>query len=237
MEANTVDVSRGIAWFTGGFRLFMKNPGVWIVLGVIYLAVVFVLSLIPVLGGLLLFLLLPVLTAGLLFAARETDRDRPADFQHVFQGFRDKDKLTPLLALGGLALAGLIASLALAFVIGGGSVLAMLAGRGHAALTGGAGAAVIVALLAVLAVQLVVAMALAYAVPLVMFKATPASRALASSLRACLRNFLPLTVFGVMFFFAAVLATLPLLIGWIVLLPASAGMLYLSYKDLYESSG
>ena len=67
-----------------------------------------------------------------------------------------------------------------------------------------------------------------------MFRGVPAGQAMGSSLRANLRNVLPLLVFGVIYLFIAVLATLPLLLGWIVLLPVSAGMLYLSYKDLYE---
>ncbi len=226
MEAKTVDVSRGVAWFTGGWRLFMKNPGVWVVLGVIFLATLFVLALIPMLGQLLMALVAPVLSAGLLYAAREADNDRALEIPHVLQGFREQEKLTPLLSLGGVALAGLILSVVLAFAIGGASMVATMAGRHE--MSGGASAAMLAALLA--------AMALAYAVPLVMFRGIPATEALGSSFKACLRNFLPLTVFGVIYLFVAVLATLPLLLGWIVLLPASAGMLYLSYKDLYEAA-
>ncbi len=233
MEARIADVSRGVAWFTGGWRLFMKNPGVWVVLGVIFIASLFVLALIPLLGQLLIALFAPVLSAGLLHAAREADNGRALEIPHVLQGFREKEKLTPLLSLGGVALAGLILSIALAFAIGGASMVAMMAGRHE--MGGGAAAGVLVALLAVLLVQLVVAMALVYAVPLVMFKAMPATQALGSSLKACLRNFLPLTVFGVIYLFVAVVATVPFFLGWIVLLPASAGMLYLSYKDLYEN--
>ncbi len=233
MEARTADVSRGVAWFTGGWRLFMKNPGVWVVLGVIFIATLFVLALIPLLGQLLMALFAPVLSAGLLHAAREADADRALEIPHVLQGFREKEKLTPLLSLGGVALAGLILSIALAFAIGGASMVAMMAGRHE---MGGGAAGVLVALAAVLLVQLIVAMALVYAVPLVMFRGIPATVALGSSFRACLRNFLPLTVFGVIYFFVAVAATLPIFLGWIVLLPASAGMLYLSYKDLYEAA-
>ncbi len=235
MQAKTADVSRGIVWFTGGWRLFMKNPGVWVVLGVIFIASLFVLALIPLLGQLLMALFAPVLAAGLLHAAREADNDRTLEIPHVLQGFREKEKLTPLLSLGGVALAGLVLSVALAFAIGGASMVAAMTGRHE--MGGGATIGVLVALLAVLLVQLVVAMALAYAVPLVMFKGIPASQALGSSFKACLRNFLPLTVFGVIYLFVAVAATLPFFLGWIVLLPASAGMLYLSYKDLYENSG
>jgi len=235
MEAKTADVSRGIAWFTGGWRLFVKNPGVWIVLGAIFIAIVFVLALVPLLGRPLASLFAPVLSAGLLHAAREADGNRPLEFVYVFQGFRERDRLTPLLALGGVMLAGLVLSMVAAMLIGGpATVSAMLSGNPD--MMRGAAAGMAGALLAALTVQLLVAMALVYAVPLVMFGNVAASRALSSSFRACLRNALPLTVFGVVYFFAALLASLPLFLGWIVLLPASAGMLYLSYKDLYEAA-
>jgi uncharacterized membrane protein len=234
MEAKTADVSRGVAWFTGGWRILMKNPGVWIVQGVIFIAIVFVLALVPFLGQLLISLFMPVLTAGLLYAAREADAGRRLEFLQVFQGFREQSKLTPLLALGGVALAGFILSIVVALLIGGpGTVSALLSGNPD--MVRGVAAGVLVALLAALVVQLLVAMALAYAVPLVMFGDTPASQTLGSSFRACLRNVLPLTVFGVIYLFVALLASLPLFLGWIVLLPASAGMYYLSYKDLYEA--
>ena len=235
MEAKTVDVSRGIAWFTGGWRIFMKNPGLWIVLGVITLIIAVALFLLPFVGMLALSLLMPVFAAGLLYAAREADEGRTLDVAHLFQGFREKDRLTPLLSLGGVALAGTVVSLALFIMIGGGSMLAMMAG-GQREMMGGAIAGMLLALPVVLGVQLLVALALIYAVPLVMFRGVPASQAMGSSLRANLRNILPLLVSGVLYLFVAVLATIPFLLGWLVLLPVSVGMLYRSYKDLYESA-
>lgn len=235
MEAKTVDVSRGIAWFAGGWRLFMKRPGSWSVLGMITLVIMGVLSVVPLLGMLALSLAAPVLGAGLLYAAREADEGRSPDVRHLFQGFRDKDKLTPLLALGGIALAGLIASLALAFLLAGGSMATMMmSGDRHPLATGALGGFALAGLV-MLVVELVVAMAIVYAVPLVMFRGVPAGAAMRSSLNANLRNILPLLVFGAVYLFVAILASLPLMLGWIVLLPVSAGMVYLSYKDLYES--
>ena len=233
MEAKTVDVSRGIVWFSGGWRIFMKNPGLWVVLGIIMLAIVVVLSIIPILGVLALSLIMPVLTAGLLYAAREADEGRALDVLHLFQGFRERDKLTPLLSLGGIVLAGFVLSVAVAFLVGGASMVTFMMGA-NPEMMRGAAAGMLVALLAGLAVQLVVVLALVYAVPLVMFRGVPAGQAMGSSLRANLRNVLPLLVFGVIYLFIAVLATLPLLLGWLVLLPVSAGTLYRSYKDLYE---
>lgn len=234
MEAKTVDISRGIVWFSGGWRIFMKNPGLWIVLGIIMLAITVVLSIIPILGILALALVTPVLVAGLLYGAREADAGRTLDVLHLFQGFRDKEKLTPLLSLGGLALAGLLAGFALAFLLAGGSMVTMMLSGERPQMAAGAMGGFILAGLVILAVELLVATAIAYAIPLVMFHGTPAGVAMRSSFNASLRNFLPLLVFSVVYLFAAVVATLPLMLGWLVLLPASAGMLYLSYKDLYE---
>jgi len=89
-------------------------------------------------------------------------------------------------------------------------------------------------LLIVLAPQLIVAMVLAYAVPLVMFRDAAVGAALGSSLEASVRNILPLLVFGLVYFAAAVLVSIPFGLGWLLLLPASVGMLYSSYRDLYE---
>ena len=234
MEAKAVDVSRGIAWFSGGWRIFMKNPGLWIVLGIIVLAITVVLSIIPILGIFALSLVMPVLVAGLLYAAREADAGRALDVLHVFQGFRDKEKLTPLLSLGGLALAGLLASFALAFLLAGGSMVTMMLSGERPQMAAGAMGGFMLAGLVILVVELLVATAIVYAIPLVMFRGTPTGAAMRSSFNASLRNFLPLLVFGVVYLFAAIVAMLPLMLGWLVLLPASAGMLYLSYKDLYE---
>lgn len=236
MEARTVDVSRGVAWFAGGWSLFMKDPGVWIVLGIMTLAITVVLSLIPFLGVLALSLISPVLGAGLLYAAREADAGRALDVLYLFQGFRERDKLTPLLSLGAVALVGLIIALAIAFLLVGGSMVAMMMSGDRHVLNTGAMGGFVLAGLVILVVELVVAMAVVYAIPLVMFRGVPAGAALRSSLNANLRNLLPLLVFGVIYLFVAVLATLPLMLGWIVLLPVSMATVYLSYKDMYESA-
>lgn len=234
MEAKTVDVSRGVAWFAGGWGLFMKSPGAWIVLGIMTLAIMVVLSLIPFLGMLALSLISPVLGAGLMYAAREADAGRALDVLYLFQGFRERDKLTPLLSLGAVALVGLTIALAVAFLLVGGSMVTMMMSGDRHALTAGAMGGFMLAGLVILVVELAVAMAVVYAIPLVMFQGVPAGAALRSSLNANLRNLLPLLVFGMIYLFVAVLATLPLMLGWIVLLPVSIATVYLSYKDLYE---
>lgn len=233
MEPKTVDAGRSRAWLSCGWRIFMRSPLWWIALGIAFLAILFVLSQIPFLGVAAASLLAPVLSAGLLCAAREADAGRALAFTHLFQGFTEPGRLRPLLALGGVALAGAVVSGLLTFLIVGPEVLRkMMAveGMAHGALPEGMALAASV----VLAVELPVATALFYAVPLVMFGGFAPGAALRSSMAVSLRNFLPLLVFSALYAVLAVLATIPLLLGWIVLLPVSVGMLYCSFKDLYE---
>lgn len=233
MQARVVTVAEGIKWFSCGWRIFMRNPGLWIVLGLIFLAVVVLVSLIPFLGGLALALIAPVLTAGLLHAAREAEAGRALDVTHLFQGFKEKDRMTPLLSLGGVSVGAAVVSGIIMFALIGSSMMAVAHGDAWPAHAPAIGLGALLGGLLILTIQLGVVMALLYATPLVMFRAPAVGEALRSSFRACLRNWLPLTVFGILYLVLAVAASVPLLLGWIILLPASAGMLYCSYRDLY----
>ena len=176
---------------------------------------------------------MPVFAAGLLYAgAREADEGRSLDVAHLFQGFREKDRLTPLLSLGGVALAGTVVSLALFIMIGGGSMLAMMAG-GQREMMGGAIAGMLLALPVVLWVQLLVALALIYAVPLVMFRGGAGQPGHGQQLARQPAQFPPLLVSRVLYLFVAVLRpSCPARLARVV--AGVRGMLYRSYKDLYE---
>ncbi len=233
MQARAVTVADAIGWISCGWRIFMRNPGLWIVLGLIFLAVVGVVSVIPFLGGLALALLAPVLMAGLLHAAREADAGRALDVMQVFQGVKDRERVTPLLSLGGVSVGAAVVSGIIAVALLGGSMMAVMHSDAWPAHAPAIGLGALFGALLILAIQLGVAMALLYAIPLLMFRTLAVGAALRSSFRACLSNWLPLTVFGVLYLVLAVLASVPFLLGWIILLPVSAGMLYCSYRDLY----
>jgi len=57
--------------------------------------------------------------------------------------------------------------------------------------------------------------------------------ALGLSFRACLRNVLPFLLYGVVLFVLAIVATIPLMLGWLVLWPVLIGSIYASYKDIF----
>ncbi|MEY4928539.1 MAG: hypothetical protein RL279_278, partial [Pseudomonadota bacterium] len=59
-----VPASHAWAWTVRGFQLFRANPAMWIILWVIYLAIILPLSLIPLVGSVITTLLAPVFAAG-----------------------------------------------------------------------------------------------------------------------------------------------------------------------------
>jgi len=235
MEARSVDVGHGWSWFTCGFRLFARSPGRWMLVSAVVFVLVYVLSRIPVLGGLAFAFLWPVMTAGLLHAAHAADAQRAIDVGNLFYAWRDTTKRNRLLWLGAVALAVSIATAVVMVMVFSATHNRPLAIEGGIEALNAMGPPVLLAMLIVFSVQLVATMALIYAIPLVMFRDIGVNDAIRSSFRACMRNALPLLVFGAVYTVAAVVASLPLLLGWLVLLPASVGMLYCSYKDLYDN--
>ncbi len=234
VQVRTVDMGQGVSWIGKGWHNFMRNPGMWIVLGLALAIVFVVLSLIPFVGGLVASLVSPVFMAGLLFAAREVEEGRPIELGHLIRGFQESQALNGLLSLGGIMLAGFLISAIVIFFLAGAAMMTAMHGDPDAISALALGTGGLVGLLLVLAIQLLVAMAVVYAVPLVMFKNVRPGEAMRASFNACVRNFLPLLVFSVIYLVLGVVASLPFMLGWLVLFPASVGMLYASYRDCFS---
>lgn len=237
VQVKNVDVGKGVTWIGDGFRIFLKSPGMWIVLGIVMFIIYLVLAIIPFIGGLVASLISPIFAGGMLHAAREADAGRPVEFGHLFRGFQQKGALNGLLALGGVVVAGAILTMIVISVFLGGSFMADMA-------TGGSpdamphmflGVGGLIGALVALAIQIVVIAAVVYAIPLVMFNGTPVGDALSASLRACVTNFLPLLIFSAVYLVLAIVAALPFGLGMLILLPASFGMLYASYRDSFAT--
>ena len=51
----------------------------------------------------------------------------------------------------------------------------------------------------------------------------------------CLRNFMPFLTYGVVLLVAALVASIPLGLGWLILGPVMAASIYTAYRDIYFS--
>lgn len=233
MEIRTVAAGRGWEWIVEGFRIFRKQPLTWIAL-VVVMVVIWLASLImPLIGPLAINLVSPVLFAGLMLACRTTDEDGEPEFSQLFAAF--KTHASPLITVGGIYLVGNIIAVGIVFGVAGGAALpALLEQAGtdietlRAALRG-----LLLGMTIGMAVFVPILMAVWFAPLLIVFHNMPPVEAMKLSLAACWRNTMPLLVYGVATLVLGIIASIPLMLGLIVLLPVLVCSIYASYKDIF----
>ncbi len=236
MEIRTVAAGRGWQWIVEGFRIFRKQPLTWITL-VMVLVVIWLLSLImPLIGPLVINLVSPVFFAGLMLACRTTDEDGEPEFSQLFAAF--KTHASPLITVGGIYLVGNIVAVGIVFGIAGGAALPALLGKAgtdietlRAALRG-----LLLGMTVGMAVFIPILMAVWFAPPLIVFHNMPPVEAMKLSLAASWRNTMPLLVYGVATLVLGIIASIPLMLGLIVLLPVLVCSIYASYKDIFPAA-
>jgi hypothetical protein len=235
MEARKVPAAHGWMWIRHGYWLFKKSPLLWMVLTSIGVVGIFGISIIPVVGDPLSSLLFPPLLAGFMFGCHALASGEELELAHLFSGFQRFAQ--PLVALGGINLVLQLLILGVMMLTGGAAVVdTMMSGK-----TGTEDPAVLVAAFAgagfalILGLTLftVLLMAMQFAPMLIIFRNMAPLPAMRASLRAFMRNMLPLTVYGVLLLPFAILASLPIMLGWLVLLPIIIASLYAIYRDIF----
>ena len=224
----SVAADRAVAWWTEAWTLFMKAPGIWIVFGLITFLLLAVLNFfIPLLGGLVSALILPVLVGSWMLAARKVEGGGTLELNDLFAAF--KDKLSPLVVLGALLLGASVVAVLVASLLGVGAWVGVWAGGGQ----GVAWSAGLLGMLVVLAFATVVAMVFWYAPPLIVLRGVAPVDAAKASFAACLKNIVPFLIYSVIYLIASVIASLLFGLGWILLVPVLMLTAYTSYKDLF----
>jgi uncharacterized membrane protein len=221
----------GWTWLVRGWGLFAKDPLTWVLFILVLAVIAVAIMLVPILGPFAWSVIGPVFSAGLLYAAHQADQGAKPEIGHLFQGFREPGRLAPLLTLGAMVLtASLVARLLTPDLNAMLSSAAGLESVAPAELDSG----VLSGLLVLTLIELLILMALFFAVPLVMFAAVPPLDAVKSSLAACLKNVLPLTVFGLVGTVLFILALLPMGLGLLILMPVSVAASYYAYLEVYD---
>jgi hypothetical protein len=233
-EARAVEAGRGVAWWSEAWALFTRAAGLWIVLALILLVLFVVVAFIPLVGGLAIALVVPVFVGSWMLAARKLEQGGTLEVGDLFACFQG-DRLTPLLIVGALLLAG---TLVLGLVIGAlgmGALFGAVAG-GMAGSAGGVFAALGTGLLAVLAglvLGALLTMATWFAPALVVFQGVAPVEAIKASFSACLKNIVPFILWGLIYLVAAIAASIPFGLGWILLGPLLLLTAYTSYQDIF----
>jgi len=229
----TVPAGNGWNWIVQGWEIFKRQPGIWIALLVIYFVIVVVLAFIPVLGSLANIALGPVFTAGMLLGCRALEQGGELKVGHLFEGFRERFGV--LVKVGLLYLAANVVIALAAGLTMGASVFRLMSGDADIGEVIGAAMGLLLAALIALALMLPVLMAIWFAPPLVVFNQLGAIDALKASFAACLKNFVPFLVYGLILLGMAIVASIPFGLGWLVLGPVLVASLYTAYRDIFFS--
>ena len=234
MEPQRLPARQGWLWIKQGYALFIKAPLLWIVLLFICMVAVVVISSVPIVGQPLMSLLMPAILVGLMAGCRALSQGEELELAHLFSGF--KQHTSQLVTLGGISLVGQYLILGLMMAVGGATLVGVLmSGQPETdpnvmvQAFAGAGFAV---LLGIVLFSLLI-MAMQFAPMLVYFRNVPPLQAMKLSLRAFIFNALPMLLYGITFVLLAMLASLPMMLGWLILLPMVFTTLYASYNDIF----
>jgi hypothetical protein len=234
MEIRSVPAGRGWSWITQAFALFGKAFLPWLVINTLLVAVGWLLGKVPGAGEYIFYLLAPIFLAGILAACRDLDAGGSVAVEDLFRGFRQNT--TALVVLGVFHMGSLLAIEGLIRSIAGPEFQEVM--RGTLPMTDPSmqspevQSRILLAMLAALSLYLPMAMALWFSPALVMLDNQPPLRALATSLRASLRNLAPFLVFGLASSALFLLALIPYGLGLVLWAPVMALAIYTSYRDV-----
>jgi hypothetical protein len=236
----SVRAGRGWGWIRDGWSQFRGQPWTWVGALMLFLLVSVALSLVPVIGGLALGILGPLLTGGVMIGAQAQWGGGRFEIAHLLSGF---SRNPGSLALVGVVYLGL--SLLLSLVI----VLALLLSVSALAPDlslleldpetmdprelGRLGPLMLLPLVLGLLLGIPLMMAVLFAPVLVALNGVPVVSALWLSLLGCWRNLLPLSVFGLVALGLGIASVLTFGLALLLVMPLLTLALYHAYRDVY----
>ena len=237
MEVRIVEAGRGWQWIVEGFRLFRQSPLIWIALTIVLVLMWMASLAIPMIGPLLFNLLSPVLFAGLMIGCEALESGEELELAHLFSGFQKH--ASQLVTVGGVYLVGTIIVVGIIFVVAGGSMMPAMPSRPHTDMQAMAAAlrSMALALTVGFAFYIPIIMLIWFAPLLVVFHGQTPVAAMKLSLKACWTNMLPFLVYGLAILVLWFIASIPLFLGLVVLLPILICSIYASYKDIFSAGG
>jgi len=232
-QPRSLPIGRAVDWLKEGWGLFMQAPGLWILIYLTFFGIMLAAAFFPLVGSLVQNLLFPVLVGGLAMGCDAMRRGQPLEFAHLFAGFSRNS--SQLFMLGVLYTAAMLVMLLIAFVptVGLSGGMALFGGGDPDALAAALGLPLMLGLLIYLALAVPMLMAIWFAPHLVILNDVPPVEALKLSFFGCLKNILPFLLYGILTFLLAIVATLPLLLGWLVLMPWLMTSTFSAYRDIY----
>jgi hypothetical protein len=194
MQARRFPLRQGWQWVVDGANLWRRSPAILIFASFTYMLLLILLGAIPYVGQVIAYLLMPVMSLGVLNTCRAVDQGRKTGPDILFSGFRAN--VPNLMAIGGIYFIGSLGVLFITSLFDDGSLMRILTGTepfDPEADLPDLGNALVVALV----LSLPVLATYWFAPVLAGWWRVPAAKAMFFSFYACLQNWRPLVVYGV----------------------------------------
>ena len=232
------ETGRGAGWLADGFGYFKRSAGHWILATILLFVISIVVSLIPLLGSLLIYILMTVLMGGLMLGCHAQEQGGEFTVNHLFAGF--SQSTGQLVLLGVLYLVGniiiVILIIAFLFLAGGGMEAFNALQSNDPEAIKGLFSLIMLAVLVALALYMPLLMAYWFAPALIVLGDVPAISAIKLSFMGCLSNIVPFLIYGIVGIILAIIATIPFMLGWLILMPMIVASIYISFREIYTTS-
>lgn len=230
LEIRQVPAKNAWLWTVQGFQLFRENPGMLIVLLLIYLAIIIPISLLPVVGSILSALIAPIFSAGLMWGCQALYKKQDLEINHLFDGF--KHNASQLVAIGGFyMLSLLIIAIFVVMSLDKPTIELLMKGKNVSPEQANA---MMLPILTAMLLLVPVLMAYWYAPVLASLHNLNAIDAMKLSFKACVKNFIPFFLYSLIFMGLLIVALIPAGLGLIVVVPLLITSLYISYIDIFN---
>lgn len=130
MRIETLPAATGRRWAFDGFRLLRRYPFPLLALTLLYLLLMMVTTIVPVVGPFAPMLITPMLAVGMMNAVRHADAGQAPTSRMLFSALQEDGgrAVKPLLVLGVVNVVSTVASLAIASLADGGTLLRLATG-------------------------------------------------------------------------------------------------------------
>lgn len=229
-EPRALSVGAGIGWITQSWPLVKNDLGAWILIVLALFGIQVFLGMVPGIGDVVSSVISPVLTGGILMGARAVHAGKKLRFDYLFEGF--KQKFAPLAALGAITLGVmLLFGIIFAGAFGVTNMQALQDGSmtPEDVLAGFNMGLVVIGVIMMIFVLLL----FWFATQLVALNDVPVVQSLGMSLKACLHNPLPLLVYLFAMVGLLFIGMIPLLLGWLLVVPLLFASMYISYGEIF----
>lgn len=234
-EPKRLSIGMGWDFWRDAFTIFKQNALSWFLCGLAYIAIVIALSLLsavlPIIADVAIGIIGLILVAGFAYKAHLQVCEEDSSVSDIFAGFQVN--VLRQIGLYVVFFVGMVIAIVVAAV-----VAALLFGVGTSDLTGldsldELGVMTILLMFLVMLLFIMpLAMMLWFAPILIFFHDLSIMQAMKLSFKACLANILPFLWYSVVFVGFALIASLPVMLGWLVLLPLFMLTYYTSYRHI-----